>query len=133
MGPTSGPYGLPVWGPDESMVGPRWVPFVSPKCTPCGPPWPTLSGSRVGGPHGALRATHMVPTWGPDGIVGWELSGDLCFVGPTHVIKLCAYSATCAELWLIVFRCLRSGVTICGPRERRNVHNDISGTFQMAL
>ena len=49
----------------------------------------------------------------------------------THVI--CAYSATCAELWLIVFRYLRSGATVCGPRERRNVHNDISGTFQMAL
>ena len=49
----------------------------------------------------------------------------------THVIS--AYSATCAEQWLIVFRCLRSGVTICGPRERRNVHNDISETFQMAM
>ena len=49
----------------------------------------------------------------------------------THVI--CAYSAICAELWLVLFKCLRSGVTICGPRERRNVHNDISGTFQMAL
>ena len=36
-------------------------------------------------------------------------------------------------LWLMLFRCLRNGVTICGPRERRNVHNDISGTFQMAL
>ena len=31
-----------------------------------------MSGSRVGGPHGALRATHMWPTWGPDGIVGWD-------------------------------------------------------------
>ena len=46
---------------------------------------------------------------------------------------ICAYSATCAELSLIEFRCLRSGVTISGPRERRNVYNDISGTFKMAL
>ena len=38
---------------------------------------------------------------------------------------ICAYSATCAELWLIVFMYLRGGVTICGPRERGNVHNDI--------
>ena len=49
----------------------------------------------------------------------------------THVI--CAYSATCAELWIVVFRYLQCGVTICGPRERRNVHNDISDTFHMAL
>ena len=48
-----------------------------------------------------------------------------------HVI--CVYSATCAELWIIIFRCLQGGVTICGARERRNVHNDISETFQMAL
>ena len=34
---------------------------------------------------------------------------------------------------IIVFRCLRGGVTICGPKERRDVHNAISGTFQRAL
>ena len=50
-----------------------------------------------------------------------NMSGDVCFV-------ICAYSATCAELWFIVFRCLRGGVTMCGPRQRRNVHNDISET-----
>ena len=49
----------------------------------------------------------------------------------THVI--CALSATCAELWLIVLMCLRGGVTSCGPKERRDVHNAISGTFQRAL
>ena len=47
------------------------------------------------------------------------LSGDLGPMFCTPVI--CAYSATCAELWLIVFRCPRSGVTIWGPRERLNV------------
>ena len=51
----------------------------------------------------------------------------------TYVLYSCACSDTYAEQWLIVFRCLRGGVIICGPRERRNVHNDISGTFQMAL
>ena len=51
----------------------------------------------------------------------------------THVI--CAYSAPRAELWLIVFRCLLSNVraTICGTRERRIEHNDVSVTFQMSL
>ena len=49
----------------------------------------------------------------------------------TYVI--CVYSATCAELWLMLFSCLRSGVTICGPKERRNVHNEMSKTFQMTL
>ena len=39
----------------------------------------------------------------------------------------------CAELWLMVFRRVPDGLTICGPRERRNVHNVISGTFQRAL
>ena len=49
----------------------------------------------------------------------------------THVI--CAYSATCPELRLIVFMCVRGRVTICGLRERRNVYNDNSETFEMAL
>ena len=49
----------------------------------------------------------------------------------THVIW--AESATCPELSLIVCGCLRGGVTICGPKERHNVHNDISETFIMAL
>ena len=31
---------------------------------------------------------------------------------------------------IIACRCLPGGVTICGPKERRNVHNDISETFQ---
>ena len=49
----------------------------------------------------------------------------------TNVI--CAQSTICAELWLMVFRRLPDGLTIRGPRERRNVHNAISGTFQRAL
>ena len=49
----------------------------------------------------------------------------------THVI--CAQSTICAELWLMVFRRFPDDPTICGPRERRDVQNAISGTFQRGL
>ena len=55
VGTTCGPYGLPVWGPNGSIVGLRWVSCAWLVWTHCGP-WPILSGSHVGGPKGSLWA-----------------------------------------------------------------------------
>ena len=55
------PYGLPVWGTDGSLLGPRWVPRVSPIWAPCGPP-----GQFCQGPMWAAhRGPFGPPSWGP--------------------------------------------------------------------
>ena len=56
-----------------------------------------------------------------------------CKLYPCDMCVISYMCGTRAELWSVVCMCLRGGVTICGPRERPNVHNDISETFQMAL
>ena len=56
-----GPYGLPVWGTDRSLLGRRWVPGVSPIWAPCGPP-----GQFCQGPMWAAhRGPFGPPSWGP--------------------------------------------------------------------
>ena len=64
---------------------------------PLRPPWPILYGSRVGDPYGALRATHMGPTWGPDGIVGWGGGGWLSH-GLVATLSI-SYSLDGCTLW----------------------------------
>ena len=90
-GATCGPYGLSVWGPDGSMVGPGWVPRVSPKCTPCGPltnsAW-APHGPPITAPTGHPHGAHLWPVWaarvGPRWVRGGARMGPTCIaqMGP---------------------------------------------------